>query len=49
MVDKVEGAALVDHIKSLDWAVRRAAFHSRADPALLKKVRPYIAVRRGIR
>jgi len=49
VVDKVEGSILVDHLKSLDWAVRRAAFHSKADPALLKKVRAYIAVLLGIR
>lgn len=49
VVDKVEGAILVDHLKSLDWATRHAAFHSKADPALLKKVRAYIAVLLGIR
>jgi mRNA interferase MazF len=49
VVDKIEGAILVDHLKSLDWASRRAALHSRADPALLKKVRAYIAVLLGIR
>jgi mRNA-degrading endonuclease toxin of MazEF toxin-antitoxin module len=38
-VDKVEGAVLVDHLKSMDWTMRKAAFHSQADPALLKKVR----------
>jgi mRNA interferase MazF len=43
-VDKVEGAVLVDHLKSLDWTARNAAFHSKADPALLRKVRSYIAV-----
>src|SRR3984893_5214551 len=48
-VDKVEGAVLVDHLKSLDWAARRAAFHSKADPALLKKVRDYVAVLLGVR
>ena len=49
VVDKVEGAVLVDHLKSLDWAARRAAFHSKADPALLTKVRDYVAVLLGIR
>jgi mRNA interferase MazF len=47
--DKVDGAVLVDHLKSLDWGARRAAFHSKADPALLNKVREYIAVLLGIR
>lgn len=43
-VGKVEGAILVDHIKSVDWEARKAAFHSKADSALLSKVRAYIAV-----
>jgi mRNA interferase MazF len=41
---KVEGAILVDHIKSVDWQARKAAFHSKADSALLSKVRAYLAV-----
>jgi len=49
VVDKVEGPVLVDHLKSLDWVARHAAFHSKADPALLKKVRDYVAVLLGIR
>ena len=48
-VDKIEGAVLVDHLKSLDWAARKAAFHSKADPALLAKVRGYLGVLLGIR
>lgn len=48
-VDKVEGAVLVDHLKSLDWAARHAAFHSKADPALLVKVRTYLGVLLGVR
>ena len=43
-VDRVEGAVLVDHLKSLDWEARRVAFHSKADMELLNKVRAYIAV-----
>ena len=43
-VDRVEGAVLVDHLKSMDWEARNAAFHSKADPALLDRVRTYIAV-----
>ena len=49
MVDKVEGAVLADHLKSLDWAARKAAFHSKGDTALVKKVRAYVAVLLGIR
>ena len=49
IVNRVEGAILVDQLKSLDWAARRATFHSRLDPALLKKVRGYVAVLLGIR
>ena len=48
-VDKIEGAVLVDHLKSLDWTARRAQFHSKADPALLAKVRAYLGVLLGIR
>jgi len=48
-VDTVEGAVLADHLKSMDWEVRRAAFHSKADAALLNKVRSYIAVLLRIR
>jgi len=43
-VDKVEGSVLVDHLKSIDWEARRVSFHSKADPALVSKVRSYIAV-----
>jgi mRNA-degrading endonuclease toxin of MazEF toxin-antitoxin module len=48
-VGNVEGTVLVDQIKSVDWARRKAAFHSRADTALLSKVRQYVAVLLGIR
>jgi mRNA interferase MazF len=44
VVDKVEGAVLVDHLKSMDWKARDMAFHSKADPALVSKVRAYIGV-----
>jgi mRNA interferase MazF len=49
VLDRVEGAVLVDHLKSLDWAARKATFHSKADPALLAKVRAYLGVLLGIR
>ncbi|HVP55015.1 MAG TPA: type II toxin-antitoxin system PemK/MazF family toxin [Candidatus Eisenbacteria bacterium] len=43
-LDQVEGAVLVDQLKSLDWSGRRAKFHSKADSALMSKIRRYIAV-----
>jgi mRNA interferase MazF len=43
-VGGVAGAILVDQLKSLDWAGRRAEFHSKATPAMLAQVRRYIAV-----
>jgi mRNA interferase MazF len=48
-VDQVEGAVLVDQLKSMDWAGRRAEFHSKAGPALVSKVRQYLAVLLGLR
>lgn len=48
VVDSVEGAVLVDQLKSMDWAARRATFHSKCDPALLSKVRGYVRVLLGI-
>ncbi len=48
-VGQVEGAVLVDQLKSMDWFGRKAAFHSKADPALLSRVRQYVAVLLGIR
>jgi mRNA interferase MazF len=48
-VGDVEGAVLVDQLKSVDWQGRKAKFHSRADPVIVIKVRQYIAVLLGIR
>jgi len=48
-LDRVEGAVLVDQLKSLDWNIRNAKFHSRAEAGLLAKVRTYLAVLLGIR
>jgi mRNA interferase MazF len=48
-VDQVEGAVLVDQLKSLDWAMRNAKFHSKAESALVSKVRQYVAVLLSIR
>ena len=49
IVGQVEGAVLVDQLKSMDWAGRNAKFHSNAEPVLVSKVRQYIAVLLGIR
>jgi mRNA interferase MazF len=48
-VDKIEGAILVDQLKSMDWAGRGAKFHSKVEPALLAKVRQYVVVLLGLR
>jgi len=48
-LDRVEGAVLVDQLKSLDWEGRKAKFHSKAEPALINKVRQYIAVLLSLR
>ena len=47
-VDKVEGAILVDQLKSLDWRGRNARFHSKAASQMLAQVRGYAAVLLGI-
>jgi mRNA interferase MazF len=48
-VGDVDGAVLVDQLKSMDWAGRKASFHSKAEPALVSKVRQYLAVLLGLR
>jgi mRNA interferase MazF len=48
-LDQVEAAVLVDQLKSLDWSGRSARFHSKAEPALVSRVRQYIAVLLGLR
>jgi len=48
-IAKVEGAVLVDQLKSMDWIGRQAKFHSTAEPALVSKVRQYVAVLLGLR
>ena len=48
-LDQVEGAVLVDQLKSLDWSGRSAKFHSKAEPALVSRVRQYLAVLLGLR
>ena len=48
-VGKIEGAVLVDHIKSFDWQGRNIVFHSRADPLVLNRVRAYLEVLLGMR
>ncbi|MGD0215496.1 MAG: type II toxin-antitoxin system PemK/MazF family toxin [Terriglobales bacterium] len=48
-LDQVEGAVLVDQLKSMDWIGRKAKFHSQAEPSLVNRVRQYIAVLLSIR
>jgi len=48
-LDRVEGAVLVDQLKSMDWAGRKAEFHSKADPGMVNKVRQYLSVLLGMR
>jgi mRNA interferase MazF len=48
-VGEVDGAVLVDQLKSMDWAGRKASFHSKVEPALVSKVRQYLAVLLGLR
>lgn len=48
-LDEVEGAVLVDQLKSLDWLGRKAKFHTRAEAGLVSKVRQYIAVLLALR
>lgn len=48
-VGQIEGAILVDQLKSMDWAGRHADFHSKIAPAMLTKVRQYVAVLLSIR
>lgn len=43
-VGDIPGAVLVDQVKSLDWAGRRAEFHSKAPALTITKVRQYLAV-----
>jgi mRNA interferase MazF len=47
-VGKVDGAILVDQLKSLDWAGRKAEFHSKLAPKMLATVRQYVGVLLGI-
>ena len=49
VVDRVEGAVLVDHLKSLDWRAGNAAFHCKPESELLNKARTYVGVLLGIR
>ncbi|KAA6461797.1 mRNA-degrading endonuclease [Acidobacteria bacterium AB60] len=47
-VGNVEGAILVDQLKSLDWAGRKAEFHSKISVKMLGTVRQYVGVLLGI-
>lgn len=48
-LNEVEGAVLVDQLKSLDWLGRGAKFYSKAEPGLVSKARQYIAVLLALR
>jgi mRNA interferase MazF len=48
-VGEIDGAVLVDHVKSLDWSARRAVFHSKSPRMLLPQARAYLAVLLGIK
>lgn len=48
-VDGVDGAVLADQVKSLDWKIRNADFHSKASVDVFKKVRVYVAVLLGLK
>ena len=48
-LDQVEGAILIDQLKSVDWNGRKAKFRAKAEPALVTKVRQYVAVLLGLR
>ena len=43
-VGSVEGAVLVDQLRSMDWVGRGAEFHSKAPANTIAKVRQYVAV-----
>jgi mRNA interferase MazF len=43
-IGNVEGAILVDQLKSLDWAGRNAEFHSKVPAKTLASVRQYVGV-----
>jgi mRNA interferase MazF len=47
--DAIEGAILVDQLKSMDWGGRKAKFRAKAESVLVGKVRQYIAVLLGLR
>jgi mRNA interferase MazF len=46
---EIDGAVLVDQFKSMDWGGRHAKFRDKADPAVVSKVRQYVAVLLGLR
>lgn len=49
VVQEIEGAVLVDQLKSMDWAARKAKLYSKAELGLVHKVRQYVGVLLGIR
>jgi mRNA interferase MazF len=49
VIDSVEGAILVDQIKSFDWTARKVSLKSKGESVLLDHVRAYIGVLLGIK
>jgi mRNA interferase MazF len=47
--DQIDGAILVDQLKSMDWISRKAKFRAKAEATVLGRVRQYAAVLLGIR
>jgi len=46
--NKIEGAILADHVKNLDWQVRRAVFAAKAPDAIVTDVRERLRVLLGL-
>ncbi|MFY9903566.1 MAG: type II toxin-antitoxin system PemK/MazF family toxin [Terriglobales bacterium] len=47
--DRVDGAILVDQLRSMDWSGRKTKFRGKVESALIGKVRQYVAVLLGLR
>ena len=45
---KIEGAVLADHVKNLDWQVRRAVFATKAPAEIVTDVRERLRVLLGL-
>jgi mRNA interferase MazF len=45
---KISGVVLADHVKNLDWAVRRIVFEAKAPPDTVVDVRERLRVLLGL-